>query len=92
MTCDLCDATCLNCIDGSNTGCLSCPIRKLYLYGSRCIVNCPDGFYNDILTSVCTLCDPTCKTCVGGGVYKCKTCRNNNYLNKLKSCIEDCGE
>ena len=81
-TCMLCNANCLTCI-GTSSYCLTCGFStigaNLYLYGSSCLLTCPDGYFANVTANTCDPCHFGCATCTGPLLTNCIVC--NNYNN-----------
>ena len=59
LICETCLSPCLTCHEFIGTKCTSCLTGYVY-YDSTCLVQCPNGFYSDLNTSICLDCDNTC--------------------------------
>ena len=79
-----CSSPCFNCINESNTSCLSCLGNSL-LQKYSCV--CSLGSYWDSLASNCLACSPFCSSCVGSSQNNCTACRENFNLLSDSSCL-----
>jgi len=86
-----CISPCKTCTDPNN--CFSC-VENYFLIASsnninNCVLNCPDGFYNDNVSFKCQLCPFNCKTCKSQD--KCLSCKNELfYLQENNLCLKNC--
>ncbi|XP_030379433.1 furin-like protease 2 isoform X2 [Scaptodrosophila lebanonensis] len=91
--CAHCHASCGTCKGPSEVDCITCRPSR-YAYESKCLNNCPDGFYADKKRLECLPCLDGCKSCTSNGV--CTDCRDNWTLNRKKKCVlvgsERCNE
>ncbi|KAM9823350.1 proprotein convertase subtilisin/kexin type 5-like [Syngnathus typhle] len=91
MACERCDPACSRCRGPADTDCLSC--RDGYVYmrqQSRCLKNCPPGYYHHRWTHTCLKCHPTCKTCTGAGATSCQSCYHGYQLIGSSICESQC--
>ena len=79
--CLLCSSNCLTCVTTS-TNCLTCGFStigaNLYLFGSSCLLTCPNGYYANPLTSTCDICHYGCSICTGPLLTNCTVCSDYN--------------
>ena len=82
--CMLCNANCMTCVNTSST-CLTCGFSamgaNLYLFGSSCLLTCPNGYFANSVNSfnfTCDLCHFGCATCNGPFLTNCTVCSNYN--------------
>jgi proprotein convertase subtilisin/kexin type 5 len=65
------------------------------LFGSNCITNCGDGYYENTANRICEACEvPGCKTC-SSGVSTCDSCNGDvspPFYLKSGSCVYTCGD
>ena len=84
-----CHEECLSCDGPTNKNCRSCRTDSelKYLYISKCLAECPDGFYPS--SQKCDECYSTCGTCSGKGSQynmNCITCQPNS-IKYDKNCF-----
>ena len=64
----------------SSTQCTSCGFsigaQDLFLYSSKCLLNCPDGYWGNITDHTCYTCSPGCAICTNIGLTYCSVCNN----------------
>ena len=61
----MCHESCLECSGGGINNCLKCS-PNYYSFNELCLVECPDGYYQDSSLSQCNNCPQTCLTCSSG--------------------------
>jgi len=89
--CQLCDPTCLSCVDQASK-CTSCGINPfLFLHQSRCLTECPDHYIEDPSANRCKPCSGNCLTCEGLPT-SCTSCDVNSPYKYFfhESCIKEC--
>jgi proprotein convertase subtilisin/kexin type 5 len=86
FTCQPCNINCATCY-GSSTNCLTCTyvntISIVYLYQSKCIVTCPNKFWQNSTNQMdhqCSPCNPYCAICTGPLNTDCSYCANQTVL------------
>ena len=67
-------------------GCLKCK-KPSFLYNSRCVSVCPNGFFSD--GSKCQPCAKECKICNGPSNGNCSVCQKGFLLNGA-TCVPSC--
>jgi len=86
-----CHDTCNNCTNGTNIGCINCPLFK-YLYEGKCLSSCPiKTFTYEGLLPRCIKCVSPCEACLGEDF--CLTCAQGFFWNKENGkCVlaDDC--
>ncbi len=88
-----CNSLCLNCVNGTRTGCTSCWDKYWYYEPrSECLTDCVSTTYAFADTSgkaVCLNCVAPCETCVSEAA--CTTCVSGYFLNTSQSvCVTTC--
>ncbi|KAL2100373.1 hypothetical protein ACEWY4_004767 [Coilia grayii] len=68
---------------------LKCETSYL-LHESHCVVECPDGFYDDAVGGVCGRCHPDCKLCDGPAAQQCDACADPNAALQNGACVTAC--
>ncbi len=90
-----CHKTCLDCANGTKSGCTSCT-GEYYLWGAECVTTCPDETYStttDGGKNLCLSCESPCETCTTK--TNCTTCLFGFYTNpETNECVlaGDCPE
>lgn len=86
--CERCAAGCQNC---TKDKCILCK-RGYYYHQGECLVNCPDGFFEDCESTSrkCVPCDESCDKCILGTNQDCITCKTG-YVMYNDKCISDKG-
>ena len=74
-TCQNCEFRCLTCL-GAASACLRCKGNRV----SQPECRCPDGFYEDGVSSLCPRCQLKCATCSGSS-DQCLTCTGDRVLS-----------
>ncbi|KFV18851.1 Proprotein convertase subtilisin/kexin type 5, partial [Tauraco erythrolophus] len=69
--CQLCAASCQNCIGPEPDNCISCPPTRVFDDGC-CVMQCPRGKFE--FKGQCHLCHHTCLDCSGSEPNKCTAC------------------
>jgi len=67
--------------------CLLCQ-NNTFLINGQCVQDCPDGFFENVVTQQCSQCPPNCTKCNNGitnGVT-CLQCNSNYFLNQSGNC------
>ena len=86
--CLLCDVNCLTCVTNS-TNCLTCGFSSiganLYLFGTSCLLTCPNGYFANTLNNTCDLCHFGCATCTGPLLTNCSVCSDYNNSGTIVS-------
>lgn len=87
----------INCINNCKlcttpTNCFNC-IENYYLFSFSskisCVINCPEGFFNDGINFKCQTCPNYCKTCQN--IDECLSCKNEYfYFGENKICLKNC--
>lgn len=77
-TCDICDSTCLACIN-ANTICLSCD-SSLHRAISNNTCPCNDGFYENITCIACTSLCTRCSYTPFNQTYTCVACNSSLFM------------
>ena len=73
------------------SNCLSCGFSQygfdLYLYGAKCLLTCPTGYWANITGHTCDTCTPGCSACTNAGLSHCSICTNTTdiYYKDLDS-------
>ena len=66
-------------------------INYKYLYGSKCVKNCPTGTFNN--SYICENCHEDCNICTNKYSYNssnCLTCLDENKFINLGNCVSNC--
>ena len=78
-----CSSECKTCVNYA-TECLTCGFSQygfhLHLHNKQCLLNCPDGYWENSTTNNCDACAQGCLTCTGGLPTECQTCGNSTNL------------
>ncbi|XP_068159733.1 furin-like protease 2 isoform X1 [Drosophila tropicalis] len=82
--CAFCHSTCGTCNGPTDQDCITCRPSR-YAWQTKCMNNCPDGFYADKKRLECMPCPKGCKTCTSNGL--CSDCMENWTLSKKDKCI-----
>lgn len=92
--CKKCDSSCSTCVGPTSNHCTACSDPNAVLYGFKCKLQCPEGYFKNFRTHQCERCHPTCVSCAGMGSSACTSCvsglrlrRDNQAMGK---CISDC--
>ncbi|XP_033109451.1 proprotein convertase subtilisin/kexin type 5-like [Anneissia japonica] len=75
--CYSCHSTCSQCTGGDPHDCIKCKTVQRYLFNHRCLLACPNGYFEDdnhISGLQCSKCDETCASCHGPSFKDCDTC------------------
>ena len=84
--CMLCSSNCLTCVTTS-TNCLTCGFStagaNLYLFGSSCLLTCPNGYFANSATFTCDACHFGCATCSGSSLTSCTVCTDYNNAGTI---------
>ena len=78
-SCSSCDNSCTTCIDGSTSGCTSCP-QGSFLYLGACRRNCSSQTYFNQLAISCSACNPNCFNCTGPASNQCTSCSSGSLI------------
>ncbi|XP_077377227.1 proprotein convertase subtilisin/kexin type 5b isoform X4 [Festucalex cinctus] len=91
MECERCDPACSRCRGPADTDCLNCRDGFVHVkHQSRCLKNCPPGYYHHTWTHTCLKCHATCKTCTGAGATSCQSCYYGYQLIGSSICESQC--
>ncbi|CDW89713.1 fu domain containing protein [Stylonychia lemnae] len=68
-TCKSCDSKCSSCFGVKDDQCYSCNENTLttygyYFLGTKCLEECPIGYYPDNILKICKKCNPRCASCL----------------------------
>lgn len=79
--CLLCNSGCLTC-NISSSNCLTCGFVEaigayLYYYNSKCLQQCPAGFWANSTLYTCDSCAAGCSSCFGPDLASCTACNTN---------------
>ena len=88
--CVKCSALDANCLECSETQCVTC-LPAYDLVDGKCVLKtCPDGQYLDELTGTCNPCGAGCKKCTSADV--CTECENAYDLENGACKTKNCGD
>lgn len=98
--CQDCAAGCLLCTGDTRDECTKCGVdpnnsSAIYFkhyYLTKCMTDCPDGFYEESLGYTCQKCHESCNTC-NTSATDCPDCRNVTgivYYNLNDKCLLKC--
>ncbi|XP_065193123.1 proprotein convertase subtilisin/kexin type 5-like [Sycon ciliatum] len=85
--CNRCAAYCQTC-HSTPSNCTDC-YQGYYRLNSKCLGNCPDGYFADSVNNVCTPCSSECAWCSGAST-NCTGCGLGKYLQN-NTCVSKCG-
>ncbi|XP_065193124.1 proprotein convertase subtilisin/kexin type 5-like [Sycon ciliatum] len=85
--CNRCAAYCQTC-HSTPSNCTDC-YQGYYRLNSKCLGNCPDGYFADSVNNVCTPCSSECAWCSGAST-NCTGCGLGKYLQN-NTCVAKCG-
>lgn len=94
--CEMCDAICHECKDNFPTNCTSCSAGRFHFKAlDQCLLECPQGFFEDFSNNNCSSCNVLCEDCSGPADYHCIACREGKFLhlnqeNGFSSCLNGC--
>ena len=91
----LCSQSCLTC-KPSSIQCTSCGFsvgaQDLFLYSSKCLLNCPDGYWGNVTDHTCYTCSGGCALCTNIGLTSCSACKNDSSIPYYKYIdVNTCG-
>ncbi|KAL4503396.1 hypothetical protein ABPG72_001002 [Tetrahymena utriculariae] len=86
--CQVCDSSCKEC-QGISTNCTVCQYTLTLNSQNKCVIACPNGYYQNTSTAQCVLCsDPNCSTCNSSLI--CTHCNQNYVLTPQQICSNTC--
>ena len=88
--CPPCRRRCEECRSAAHaqTKCVRCS-RRYYLHGSRCSIDCPDGYYRNANRWTCDRCHSSCLSCFGPGPARCTRC-DGEWALYSDRCLPSC--
>uniref|UniRef100_A0AAY4DKJ2 P/Homo B domain-containing protein n=1 Tax=Denticeps clupeoides TaxID=299321 RepID=A0AAY4DKJ2_9TELE len=90
--CKRCHFSCKTCEGSRSDQCTSCKNGHHLTEDTKCVLECPEGFYIKEDSRECEECDPSCQTCSGPELDECETCRDCEDTHFLIEghCVVDC--
>ncbi|KAL0965792.1 hypothetical protein UPYG_G00285770 [Umbra pygmaea] len=85
--CQRCPTACQECSPDSQ--CTRCD-EYYFLYKGRCVVDCPERFFQDSDQGVCAHCHPDCSLCDGPDADDCDSCADTGTELHNGACLPDC--
>ncbi|CAB1318072.1 unnamed protein product [Coregonus sp. 'balchen'] len=80
------DGECQHC----PTACQECCEEYHFLYEGRCVVDCPERFFQDSEQDVCVRCHPDCAQCDGPDGDDCDSCADPEATLHNGACLPNC--
>ena len=62
---------------------------KKFLYNKQCVLNCPEGYFENYQLQQCIPCASECRTCNGAKNDNCLTCKSGTFLLNT-TCVISC--
>ena len=85
------DPNCNDCKD-NHLACNKCEVGFFCLHKNTCVVTCPEGYYDNVLSALCDKCNncPKCQPLYVDNKSYCTECYDNFYLDYNGNCVTDC--
>ncbi|PIK61372.1 putative proprotein convertase subtilisin/kexin type 5 isoform X1 [Apostichopus japonicus] len=95
LECAECDDACEDCVGPGDHDCLKCTEGTHHLTADGRCIECGEGYFVMVETSMCLSCHPSCLTCDGLSPHDCLTCeerleKGGNGDSASGTCVTGC--